>query len=126
MLSNHDVSGSGLGSWLEVSGPVLTELKGQQEVKRSDSNHCVTCVSVTVGESGAQEQHQGWNVSQSWEVRMTSEILLGTETSKMRPVGAVGAGWGKAKAEDEKKLVLGTELKDKSSSWECELQGGER
>lgn len=48
-----------------------------------------------------------------------TEILLGTETSEMRPAGSVGVGRGKAKAED------GTVLKGKSS-WEREPQGGER
>lgn len=95
MLSNRDVSGSGL------SGPVFTELRAQEEVKRSNGDHYVTCVSATAGESGAQEQHRGRNVGQSWEVRMT-EILLGTETSEMRPAGSVGVGRGKAKAEDER------------------------
>lgn len=33
MLSNRDVSGSGL------SGPVFTELRAQEEVKRSNGDH---------------------------------------------------------------------------------------
>lgn len=92
-------------------------------MKRSSSDHYVTCVSATVGESGAQEQRQGRNVSQSWEVRMTNESLLGTETSKMRPVGAGGVARGKAKAEDGR--MSWVQLKDRSS-WERELQRGER
>lgn len=54
---------------------------------------------------------------------MTSESLLGTETSKMRPVGAGGVARRKAKAEDGR--MSWVQLKDRSS-WERELQGGER
>lgn len=78
-----------------MNGPVLVGLRGQGEVQTSMAV-TMSCVSVRrQAHQRAQEEQKGWNASQSWEAGMAKEVLPGTETLKMRPVGCTGDGQGK-------------------------------